>query len=291
MRSLSIIGLGRAGGSLTLALRGHFDIGTLVYRDATPTVLGKVFEPDHFVAWHDLSSIGSEILIIATPDQEIRRTAETVAALADLPRVALHLSGSLASDELSALRVRGVSIGSMHPLLSLSDPERGAASFVGSYFCLEGDELALRSANEIVGALQGNSFTIETNLKPLYHASAVMASGHLTALLDSAFEMLSKCGMSWNEARKILFPLIDSTIANLREQPAERALTGPFARGDKDAFDRHMASFDGHLDPAIREIYLTLAARSLELARRGGIGEGTFDDFMRAISMAKDNLE
>lgn len=291
MRSLSIIGLGRAGGALSLALKDDLDIRTLVFRDSPPAVIENVFGSDRFITWQNLSSIDTDILIISTPDQEIRSSADKIATFKNLPSVALHLSGSLSSDELSALRVRGVSVGSMHPLVSLSDPVRGSKNFADAYFCLEGDEIALEAANEIVGVLGGRPFTIDTSLKPFYHASAVMASGHLTALLDSAFEMLTECGLSLEKAREILFPLIDSTIANLRDQPGERALTGPFARGDLDAFHRHLASFEGKLDPKIRDVYLALAARSVDLARRADHRRERLDELSKAISVAKENAE
>ena len=53
----------------------------------------------------------------------------------------------------------------------------------------------MKIAEKLVTDLGGKSFSIETKYKTLYHASAVTACGHLVALLDVAFEMLSKCGL------------------------------------------------------------------------------------------------
>ena len=281
MRSVSILGIGRAGGALALALdRADVPIGKLIYRSDPPTEKG--LDRQKLVLFDSIKSIESDVLLIATADQDIRSTAESLAQFSDLPSVVLHLSGSLSSDELSRLRVRNVAVGSMHPLVSISDAELGAERFPGAYFCVEGDSNAVASALRIVGLLGGQHFSIETSLKPLYHASAVMASGNVVALFDAAIEMLSKCGLDREQAHRILFPLLQSTVANLAERSTEQALTGPFVRGDSAALERHLAAFEGKIDDSIRSIYLDLAERSVRLAG----GEHT-TDLLTAISMAK----
>ncbi|HQU92981.1 MAG TPA: DUF2520 domain-containing protein [Pyrinomonadaceae bacterium] len=281
MRSVSILGIGRAGGALALALsRAGVPIDRLIYRADPPAADG--LDRQRLVLFDSIDAIESDVLLIATADQDIRSTADSLAKFAKLPSVVLHLSGSLSSDELSILREKNAAVGSMHPLVSISDAELGSERFLGSYFCVEGDSNAVASALRIVELLGGQHFSIETSLKALYHASAVMASGNVVALFDAAIEMLSKCGLDREQAHRILFPLLQSTVANLAERSTEQALTGPFVRGDSAALERHLAAFEGTIDDSIRSIYLDLAERSVKLAG----GEHTAE-LLTAISVAK----
>ncbi|MDI1243767.1 MAG: DUF2520 domain-containing protein [bacterium] len=282
MQTVSIVGLGRAGGALAIALdRAGVRIDYLIYRTDPPVAMS--FDPQKLVRFESVNAIPSEILIIATADQDIRATAETLPKTTGLPRVVLHLSGSLSSDELSNLKEsRDVAVGSMHPLIAISDAELGSEHFSGAYFCLEGEPTALNPAKQLVEVLGAQHFSIETSFKPLYHAAAVMASGNVTALFDAAIEMLSACGLPHERAHRILFPLLQSTVSNLRARSTKQALTGPFVRGDAAALERHLDAFEGTIDERIRSIYLDLAERSVRLA-----GGEHMAELLAAITMAK----
>ena len=281
MRSVSIVGIGRAGGALAIALdRGGVPIEQLIYRYKPPMIDG--LDPRKLVPMDSLRAVSADVLIIATADQDIRSTTASIADSTRLPAVALHLSGSLDSSELSRLKSAGVNVGSMHPLVSISDAELGSRRFSGAYFCVEGDTPAVEAALSLIESLGGLNFCIEKESKPLYHASAVMASGNVTALFDAAIEMLSKCGLTKEDAQRILYPLLKSTVANLSTHPTERALTGPFVRGDEAALERHLESFKGKITDDIRTIYLDLAERSVRLA-----GGDSSTDLLTAINMAK----
>lgn len=292
MDRVSIIGIGRAGGAIALALdRAGFSAKQLVFSSPAsssrfPYDLSKEVQ---FSNWDDLVSLDSEIVIIASADPDIAGIAERLTTLERLPKVALHLSGSLSSDELIALNNKGVSVGSMHPLVSISDPVLGSHRFVGAYFCIEGESQAVESANELALRLGGKPITIATEFKPLYHASAVTACGHLVALIDMATEILTRCGMEYAEAKSVLFPLIESTIANLQKQSSVDALTGTFARGDVAAFERHLEAMSGNVPVSFREIYLNLGHRSIDILRSKKPDDRSFDRLAEAILMAKGN--
>lgn len=278
MHSVSILGAGRAGVALALALsRAGFPISQLIYRSKSPDVPGLTA-----VEFGAVDSIVGELLIIATGDPEIRGAAEALADSASLPTTALHLSGSLSSSELAALQDKGVQVGSMHPLVSISDPIAGANCFDRAFFCLEGDPGAVDAARSLVDRLGGRPFSVDTASKPLYHASAVMASGHVAALFDAAVEMLSKCGLSAVTSREVLLPLLESMVSNLTRQSTRDALTGPFARGDLQAMQRHLAAMENTVDDNLRAMYLELAERSVRLA-----GGERSAELLEAISMAK----
>ncbi len=237
-----------------------------------------------------------DLILITTPDTEIAGTAEKLAGLKMIktgkpPKlVVLHTSGSLSSEILAPLKAAGCAVGSLHPLASISEPELGPKRFKNAYFCVEGDKKAQQIARQIVGKLGGKSFSLETKFKPLYHAAAVMTSGHTTALFSVAVELLTKCGLSAGKAKNVLLPLLLGTAENLRKQSPAEALTGTFARVDIDAFERHIKLLAENADQNAIDIYLELAGVSLKLAAEQGADKERIKILKRKIRLKLPSL-
>lgn len=295
MQKISIVGVGRVGGALAIALAEKgFGIENLVVRntDTAKKISVNIKPPPKISELESLSEITSEIVFITTRDFEIEQAALGLAGkLKNLKPIVFHTSGSRSSEILKPLRDLGCATGSIHPLVSLSDAFLGARRFANAYFCIEGDAEAVKIAEQIVAALGGKSFSIETKDKTLYHASAVTACGHLVALIDTAIEMLTHCGLSENAARETLLPLIKSTIENLEAQTTAEALTGTFARADVETFERHLAAMDETVSDEARAIYLQLGARSAHLAQRQGANAENLQEILNKISLAKKNFK
>jgi len=276
---ICIIGAGNIGGALAIAFsRAGFDVSQLVTntRPVLARIRREIDTDPEVVKWKNLTHIDAGAVFITTPDPQIENVSDSIAPLIRKGQYVFHTSGSLSSAVLKSVAAQGAVIGSLHPLTSISDPVRGASQFDGAYFCVEGVPKAVKFGKKVARRLGGKSFSISTANKPLYHAAAVTAAGHVTALFDVAVEMLTKCGLSGEEARKIFFPLTESAIKNLRHQTPEDALTGTFARLDIDTFERHLASMHQSLAPEIVDIYLDLGKRSVELAeRRSGVNDRT----------------
>jgi predicted short-subunit dehydrogenase-like oxidoreductase (DUF2520 family) len=294
MRKISIIGVGRVGGALAIALsRKGYQIENLIVRnDQTAKKVSEIIEPKpQILSSENLPDISSEIVFIAAQDSEIENAAQMLAGkLKKSKPFVFHTSGSLSSEILKPLQKIGCPTGSIHPLVSVSDAVLGATRFADAYFCLEGDAAAVETARLLVADLGGKAFSIETKYKTLYHASAVTACGHLVALVDVAIEMLEKCGLDRNQARETLLPLIKSTVENLEVQTTAEALTGTFARGDAQTFEKHLAALDKNISGEAREIYLQLGARSAHLAKGQGAKAENLKEILDKISLAKKNF-
>lgn len=273
--------------------RKNFTIENLVARNAKDA--GKIVESltskPEILSPESFSDISSEVIFICTQDSEIESVAESLAENLSNKPVVFHTSGSFSSEVLRALKNAGCRTGSIHPLVSISDSQLGAARFANAYFCVEGDAEAVETAEEIIGKLSGKSFSIATEYKTLYHASAVTACGHLVALVDAAIEMLARCGLAETDARRILLPLIESTVENLKTQTAAAALTGTFARADAGTLDRHLKILGETVSAEALEIYLLLGMRSLSLAETQGANRENLDEMRGQILLAKKNLK
>ena len=288
MQRISIIGIGRLGGALALGLsRAGYSVENLVYRSEVPSdIAGRISPSPRLTAFDDLQGLSSDIIFITSADPEIASISSRIASKIQNKPYVFHASGSLSSEILSDLANAGCATGSMHPLVSISDPVRGSGRFAGAFFCVEGRKDAVAAAKQIVASLGGEAFSIETRFKPLYHASAVTASGHLVALIDIAVETLSRCGVEPLEAKRVLMPLIESTVENLKDQNFAKALTGTFARADFAAFERHLDAQRNTVSNGMLRIYLELGDRSLDLAKEEGQNPDNIQRIREAIMLA-----
>lgn len=297
MHTVSIIGVGRIGGALALALeRKAYSIENLIYkeREKVQTIQGKLKSKPQLFSIDDAGKIESNVIFICTQDAEIGNVAGILAAKLRHQPFVFHTSGALSSEILKELKNIGCPTGSIHPLVSISDARFGVDRFRGAYFCVEGEAEAVAQAEQIVADLGGSAFSVETNYKTLYHAAAVVACGHLVALLDASFEMLEKCGLEAEQAKRILLPLIKSTVENLELQTPAAALTGTFARADVETFERHVKALEKNVSPEIMEIYLLLGLRSLPLAVKQGANTENINKIQNKIQkqllLAKKNF-
>lgn len=275
--SVSIVGAGRLGTALGRALATHgYSIQSLVARrlqSARKAAALLTANPTPFVDDKPLAvaanKIGflpqADLFLISTPDDQIATVASQLSRLDfDRKPIVLHTSGALSSDVLSPLREKGWSTGSVHPLLSVSDPQTPIS---GGFWCVEGDRRATRLAKILVRDLDGTSFSIPSAQKPLYHAAAVMTSGNVVALFDVALEMMVRSGVTRKTARNILQPLLASTVRSLETKDPAQALTGTFSRGDVETVKRHLAALKASQLTDAASLYRALGSRSLKLAK------------------------
>jgi len=269
-----IIGPGRLGTALAIALsqRGYHIQALIGRRTSSLKKAAALLDvPVQLLAAKDTDKFAvSDLVIIATPDDAMPAVVNGL-LLREATGTVLHTSGALSSDVLSPLAAQGWAVGSIHPLISVSDPVVGTRLFKGAFWCIEGGRQALRISSRLVRDLEGHSFSIDSAAKPLYHAAAVMTSGSVVALFDVAIDMLVKCGLKRSEARRVLLPLLESTITNLTIKVPAKAMTGTFARGDLATVERHLDALSQKELADARSLYCLLGQRALALAADNGL--------------------
>jgi predicted short-subunit dehydrogenase-like oxidoreductase (DUF2520 family) len=289
-KTVSIVGAGRLGTALGIALAAKgYQVRSIVsprISDARQAarLIDENTQPLSAAQLHKLDSV--HIIIVATPDDAIEAAARNLArALGWNGRgsVALHASGALSSSELDALAAIGFATGSMHPLVSVSDPVQGSRNLARAHYCIEGSADALRVSRALVRAMGGKSFSIRTEDKALYHAAAVMSSGHVVALFDIAIEMLTNCGLTSDTARAALLPLLQSTITNLSNHAPAAALTGTFARADSAIVRKHLAALRRLKSEDATAAYLLMGRRSTRLAKENGVSPAALKKIVQLL--------
>lgn len=240
---LRVIGPGRAGGALAMALgRAGWD------------VVGRLVRGDDVAGALD----GTDLLVVAVPDQVI---AEVAAAVVPNGRgVIAHLSGSLGLEVLSGHERTAA----LHPLVSLPSAELGADRLAaGAWFAVAGDPLVQRAAAD----LNGQWFEVADEDRARYHAAAAIASNHLVALLGQVERVAATIGVP----PEAYLSLARASLENVALLGPAAALTGPVARGDWATVARHLAA----LDPTEHEAYRAMATAARRLVDDGGV---RFDD-------------
>jgi len=265
--SVGIIGPGRAGLGLALALRraGVRVLG-VHGRRLKPVPRGLALSVGGEPPW----LARADVVLLAVRDNSL---GPLVAQLrtATIPRglVYLHLSGALTAGVLAPLKRRGARVGCLHPLMTVSaDPRRAARHFRGAAFALEGDAAAVRAGRVLARALGGLPVVLRPGQKARYHAGAVFASNYVVTALDAAQRLLVAAGFTERAARRALAPLTAASVENEAAHGPVAALTGPIVRGDTATVRRHLAA----LDPATRALYSALGRATVVLAEAAGLG-------------------
>jgi predicted short-subunit dehydrogenase-like oxidoreductase (DUF2520 family) len=206
-RRIAVIGNGRLGSVLAPALAAE-----------PPLARGEAIPP------------GTEIVILAVPDAALA----PLAAELTLGPIVGHCSGALSLAVLAPHAERF----SLHPLMTLtaqSGPERlrgAGAAIAGS------SPHALAIAGELAARAGLEPFTLAEEDRALYHAAASIASNFLVTLESIADRLFGCVGVEHRHT----VALARASLENWATLGAQRALTGPIARGDSATVARQRAA-------------------------------------------------
>ncbi|HWC25492.1 MAG TPA: DUF2520 domain-containing protein [Solirubrobacteraceae bacterium] len=194
----------------------------------------------------------AEAVLLCVPDDRIEAAA---AALPARPgRLVGHTS---AATTLAALGAHEAF--SLHPLMTVTAQ---GASFGGATAAIAGATArALGCAAALALALGMRPVRIADADRAAYHAAACVASNFLVALEDVAERLARTAGVG----RAPLVELVRATVDNWAQVGAERALTGPIARGDEATIARQRAAVAERL-PDELALYDALADATRRLA-------------------------
>lgn len=271
--NVALIGTGRLGSSLARALPpGLFTIAALYDKD-TPAArlcrrrLGR----GRVVTSASGAAALADLVLICVPDGAV---AAVAAALAQAPlrwekKIVLHTSGALSSRELAPLKRAGAAVGSVHPAQSFAGLNMSPSRFRGVSFAVEGDPEAAAAGKRLARSVGGRPFAVKPGDKALYHAACSLASNMFVALFDSACSVLESIGLEPPEAARVLLPLVEGTVENLKSLDRAGALTGPIARGDEETVRLHLIGLRGRRKTD--DVYRRLGVLALELAEAKGL--------------------
>jgi predicted short-subunit dehydrogenase-like oxidoreductase (DUF2520 family) len=221
------------------------------------------------VAYSELAQHASRILI-AVPDSALAEVINVIAASGFHEGIALHTCGTQSAQTLHQLMEQGVACGTIHPLQTITDPLQGATVLLGCAFAVDGDAPAILWAREIAARLDGEVLRIAQELRPLYHAGAVMASNYVAGLVDAAQHLMEMAGVERETSLRALAPLLRATLENVLQRGPVAALTGPIQRGDSETIEAHLRALRTAPE-SIRQLYQTAGLHVTGMARTRGL--------------------
>lgn len=229
---LAIVGRGRLGNALGAALAdGPYEL---------LGAFGRGFDGH-----------GTDVVLLCVPDGEI---AAAAGQISPGPLVG-HCSGATGLASLTPHEAF-----SFHPLMSVTAQ---GAQFAGAGAAIAGStHRALAVAAALADALGMRAVEVLERDRVAYHAAASIASNFLITLEAAAEQLASEAGVD----RDLLVPLVRATVDNWAALGADRALTGPVARGDEQTVAAQRAAVQERA-PELLELFDVLVERTRALAR------------------------
>jgi predicted short-subunit dehydrogenase-like oxidoreductase (DUF2520 family) len=170
----------------------------------------------------------ADVVLLAVPDDAIAAAAAAIAP----GRLVGHVSGATTLAPLAPHEAF-----SLHPLMTVTAD--GAPGFAGATAAVAGStSRALQTAHALAERLGLRAVEVADADRAAYHAAAAIAANFLVTLEGAAERLAGTAGVD----REALVPLVRAAVENWAALGAERALTGPIARGDEATVARQRAA-------------------------------------------------
>ena len=258
--TVSIVGCGRVGGAIGLALRENgYEIAAVwsnsrAGRQRAHRLLdAPVLEP---AAVAD----AGELVFLSVSDDAIAPMAKQIVPGIRKGKCVVHTSGGVSVKTLDPVRNAGAHVGSVHPLQTIPDPETGARALNGSAVAVTCEPRDRGSLHAVARAWGGQPFTLADENKSIYHAAAIFASNYVVTTMWAAQELLRSIGV--RNPGPLLEPLVRASVDNVFESGPAKSITGPVVRGDTGIVRKHIADLkkaDHPTGDRIRSTYRSLA--------------------------------
>ncbi|MCD6582544.1 MAG: DUF2520 domain-containing protein [Desulfuromusa sp.] len=269
-QSVALIGPGRVGCAISKRLyQAGYPMAAIISRKQSRateacTYIGCSTELASDQLTHAATA---QIILFAVPDDQIQPLALKLQAFVNLSKqtTLIHFSG-LHPAVIMRHQSSAAALLSLHPLLPFADRQKAFAGLNQCPCALESDSSpALALGQKLVDAIGGQSFTLASDKKVLYHTAACIASNYLVTLIASARDLLINCDIEADQAIPLLLPLIQASLDNVKDFGPERGLTGPIVRGDTGTVADHIQALK-NAAPELLPLYLQMGKITASIA-------------------------
>ncbi|HSK97318.1 MAG TPA: Rossmann-like and DUF2520 domain-containing protein [Euzebyales bacterium] len=284
--SVAVIGPGRVGTALALALReagcrmvavaGRGPAAIERFRSVVPTAAPVSVED---------AARAAALVLLTVNDDELPGVARHLAG-ADAVTTGsrwVHTSGRHGVAVLRPVMLAGGRVAACHPAQTFPAPDVAAADLDGCAWAVTAAAHDRVWAHELVRRLNGDPVDVDEAARVRYHAGLAVGSNGTAAVVSLARDLLLAAGIGTPE--RFLTHLVTRSAGTAAEHGAA-ALTGPVRRGDTATVRAHLDDLRTVLPEAI-PAYRALAELALAYARRAGL------DAHRAQAVARilDDME
>lgn len=205
-------------------------------------------------AGHDMTMCGgrkriqavpadAEVVILSIKDDAI---ASVASEFADSNALVLHTSGSISIEAIPSAH-RGV----MYPMQTFS-MDRAVDFRQIPLFLEASSEEDMKMLGRLSATISDTQMHMNSEQRKSLHLAAVLCCNFVNHLFELSHDVMKEQGIPF----RILFPLIEETIAKIHTLTPHEAQTGPALRWDENVMQSHM---DLLHEPRHREIYRLLS--------------------------------
>lgn len=241
--NLIIIGAGKIAYSLVPALsdKGYKIKAIISNRIKGAKELASKLKISEYGDDPEKIKIKKGVFILAVPDNQIKSAAERYSKIKIDFRHSLfiHLSGSNDISLLNCLALKKAQIASFHIMQTF--PSKRRKNIKNSFAAVEtNSKETAEYLFKVASDLELKPFCIESQYKTLYHLTGVFASNFINAVLFQSKQLFDLLELKQYSFNRILSPLFNSTIKNIKVTSPAKALSGPVERGDLNTVKKHI---------------------------------------------------
>ncbi|MYC28841.1 MAG: DUF2520 domain-containing protein [Chloroflexi bacterium] len=287
---LGFVGAGTLGTGLALALhQAGCPVGSVSSRrfQSARALADKIPGCVPFPTAQEAAE-AADLVFITTPDSVIETVAGDVRWRHG--QYVVHCCGALGREALQAAESQGAETGAFHPFQTfagLDEPALTVNRLAGVTFAVSAEGRLESFLKELADRLGGRAVSITEELRPLYHASAVLSCGYLVTLLEAAVQVWQAAGFTEEDALNALAPVARATLENVASLGPRDGVTGPLYRGDVVTVRRHLEALS-RSRPDVARLYLSLTEKALPLAMQLGMGPDGIEALERTLAEFDD---
>jgi predicted short-subunit dehydrogenase-like oxidoreductase (DUF2520 family) len=266
---VGVIGLGRVGSALALALQraGHEVVAVSGVSAATRKRADRLF-PDVDVLPAEEVARAATLLLLTVPDDVLPDVVETIAAQsAFLPgQLVAHTSGRHGLGVLDPVRDLGALPLALHPAMTFAGAPEDVDRLAGCVFAVSAEGDLRLVAEALVLEMGAEPAYVDDEHRVLYHCALAWGANYLTTIVSQSADLLTAAGVE--QPARMLGPLLGAALDNALRR-GDAALTGPVSRGDAGTVAAHLDELRGSA-PGVVPAYVALARLTADRALQAG---------------------
>ena len=209
----------------------------------------------------------SNVIIISSPDDEIRKIWEIISKFSIQNKIVCHCSGSLSSEIFFDASSKGASVCSIHPILAISSKENSYKDLYQAFFTIEGQDKAVEFFSSVLKSKKNKYKVLSSREKTKYHISSVFISNLIIAMGNISIKLLGEYNFSQEEALAALKSLAMGNVDKLFTLGSQDALTGPVERNDLGTVENHLKALEKDKYKNIDSMYRLLSLELVDIAK------------------------
>jgi predicted short-subunit dehydrogenase-like oxidoreductase (DUF2520 family) len=267
--AVGVIGVGRVGAPLALALRraGHPVVGVHAVSARSRRRAEEYLPGVPLLSVAEVTA-AADLVLLTVPDDVL---ADLVAGLAQTEALTpgqfvVHTSGRYGTAVLEPAARQGALPLALHPVMTFAGTRSDLDRLTGCPFGVTAPAVLRPVAEALVVEMGGEPIWVAENARAIYHAALANGANHLVTLVAQTLDLLAGAGIE--DPATLVRPLLSAALDNVLRM-GDEALTGPVARGDAGTVAAHLRVL-GEAAPEARAAYVAMARLTADRALAAG---------------------